>query len=1759
MLVLSPVQTKMNNLKFNKWVLSGLCQSTRTSLKMVNVAVEAVSTSSKLVNNSKLQGTTSEVEVYQPTSLALRLRKTLLARVFLDVIVAMIISIFSLFFFVLKMIKYHSIQPTEQGQEEYLENNKRQRRYDAKIKRNKRKEDKIKAKLSEAKVIKEKKDIKKHGKITQDHKMESRKKYSFHSNEYDEIFEEFNTPRYNRVFRPTHRSNNRSRSSLSYSSLQKDFEEFDSDEVSEVDSDITSYSVDDGPKQHIGKVKWKDKYYDIKNDLHSRILNGKVKFDSTFNPIFEVENIYRALSYIKEFKTSISLKDFELFVINAYACYNSIDIPHLISILMVYSHNYMSSSYSGILKDYLKELFVPGEEVVNQSGETLTKIKDIIKSWKDIKNSRFVDSIKRLIAVTVASGMCKAASIPFGKTMFNNFYKKTKVGSVSRLDFIEQFFETTIYVYEKFEYFYHNGDFMSLFYDQECGGETYEKEYSTLISTLTLLHTGNLSKNDFDEHSYENRVDKLISTTETIISSTSGIERKIFAERLLMLKRTKVAILDYHKSMTLREAPFSFLLFGGSGVGKSTMLPKIINALLQANNMEVNKDLVVTLQASDAFQSEYRTKHTVVILDDIANANPDHTQVNPNDIIINFCNNIPAYALNPIAELKGKILIAPKFFIGTTNNKSLFANIYSTEPISILRRFNYTISVSLKPEFMCDGRLDRTLVSGYGVDAWNFTVEIPYSLNNAGSTVKSVAYRVVNDDGIEMRDVSLGRLIYFLSKQSRIHFAQQSALLATNNEAFGTQTCEHHSYEDICPLCLSEQGNYTDLYRLILGRWLKIPKFIFWLASKVSFSHNFLRTAILIKLVESFYFDYIVQMVFVLVGFISIIFAEIVNKFLHMTTIVYLVFIMIHFSLTITFILVAYVELTKKYILTMSTKTVHEFWKRTQPVRKHCKNLIRFMSIVTALYALYKFYKRWQTNEQGAAFSVPLPREDEQVNVWKTPIVKPILTCPELTNMTLEQVKVLISKNIGHATFKNDQTGKATKCDIFPLKSNYWLAPWHVLKRDYNKITIIRDDPEFQGPNLFDRYIGNNIMQRIGKTDLGIIFLASGGDTRDLRKLFPLTHSMKPMPGNLIYKDELANMKYDAFSMKPHLLRKDDTEYRGFSYNCNFNTFNGLCMATIVSMSKFPVILGFHLAGVTDTPQGICQTVLLSEIDETLEKMKSLSVVFQTASEVNVDFNVLDMGITHSESIHKKSPSRFLSEGASLIHLGSHSGMRRKFTSEVVKTIISDSVEQILGVPCKYGPPKNIGTYLPWQQSLEKMTHLKSIDPVLLELAYDDFHDKIFDHLHKHESHKDRIHPLPNVNVISGVDGIYGLDQINLSASSGWPYNVKKSKLVFEVESEGTGCSFARDCSPEFWAKVDAMEEELSQGKRIYLIHRTNLKDEATRFDKDKVRTFAGTPFEGLALVRRYFLTICKYIMEHSELFECAVGVNYNGPGWTKLTNTMLKFGPDRVIAGDYKDFDSSMPCEVTLCAMKLLIEIAKWAGFSPRQITIMEGIATEICMPVYEYNGEFIKVNGSNPSGHSLTVFMNNIVNSIYLRVAYYGIYNRMPPGKFAHNVAAMCYGDDNKMSVRLGVDAFNHTNIAAFLKRFGIIFTMADKTAESVPFINNEDCSFLKRKSIWSEEYQRYLAPIEEASIFKQLHCGIKSKFLTPEEQASECILNALREYFHYGREKYDEMRLKLLMVVAKHELKPYMPEGILPRYEYEEERFLKGVMEL
>jgi dissimilatory sulfite reductase (desulfoviridin) alpha/beta subunit len=81
-----------------------------------------------------------------------------------------------------------------------------------------------------------------------------------------------------------------------------------------------------------------------------------------------------------------------------------------------------------------------------------------------------------------------------------------------------------------------------------------------------------------------------------------------------------------------------------------------------------------------------------------------------------------------------------------------------------------------------------------------------------------------------------------------------------------------------------------------------------------------------------------------------------------------------------------------------------------------------------------------------------------------------------------------------------------------------------------------------------------------------------------------------------------------------------------------------------------------------------------------------------------------------------------------------------------------------------------------------------------------------------------------------------------------------------------------------------------------------------------------------------------------------------------------------------------------------------------------------------------------------------------------------------------------------------------------------------------------------------------LDEKSIFKSLHCNLKSKEQSPTEVAVQCIEGAMREWWFYGEEVFNNRHEQMKEVVKRLGWENFMSPGFDDTYHQRRERWFE-----
>lgn len=731
--------------------------------------------------------------------------------------------------------------------------------------------------------------------------------------------------------------------------------------------------------------------------------------------------------------------------------------------------------------------------------------------------------------------------------------------------------------------------------------------------------------------------------------------------------------------------------------------------------------------------------------------------------------------------------------------------------------------------------------------------------------------------------------------------------------------------------------------------------------------------------------------------------------------------------------------------------------------------------------------------------------------------------------------------------------------NIVPLQGNLWLFPAHFLGDSIYALEITRIH---KGKvTVFNGAVGPSDMYRLDKYDLIVVclsFCTPGANNFDRmpKDMFVPTHhwsgtlsrfnSDKEIKRDLVKFEFVNDVVYEltAGISRTHI---------GYQYECS-KTGSGACGGQLVKMGKNPCLIGFHVAGSTNSPTttfGLASPVFQDMFQEAITFFGSKGKIGASAG--NMPTSAYGIKFQSESDIHPKHCLNWLSQEKvgedyimPTVECYGMTGQRTSFRSSVKVFKNSKLIEKHLKLPRQHGPPKERREWVHYRRDLISSACINNyVNPEIVETITNDMKDHWRNTI-PDEYLKKNVFPLGYDYAINGIAGVAGIDALKWNTSMGHPINQPKKRFVEDME-ELPGVP-----DPKTFAKkhgIRSMVEHIiatyRRRERFYPIFKACLKDEARPLESEKVRVFNSCPVAFSILFRHYFLPIISSIHHHNFDVGSAVGTNCFSRQWTRLARMLRKH--KNVFAGDYKSFDKRMSPAFLTAAYRILIDLAKRSGnYSEDDILVMEMMVTDLIYPMMEYDSALIMLFGSNVSGNNATVDINSIVNELYMRYAFAVLCkNRGLSRKFEDFVYMIAYGDDNIVNVSDQVPFFNFENVRKVLLTIGVIYTLPDKTDRTCVYMHYSHIDFLKRKFVWNEEHQMFMAPLEMKSISKSLHTYVqRENDLTEDQLLCQIIDTNIREFLQHGREVYDEKMAQLGDFLTEAKLDIYF--GKLPTYE-------------
>nr|QUS52723.1 RNA-dependent RNA polymerase [Mute swan feces associated picorna-like virus 19] len=1326
------------------------------------------------------------------------------------------------------------------------------------------------------------------------------------------------------------------------------------------------------------------------------------------------------------------------------------------------------------------------------------KIRHVLDNYTMFKDSPLVKKLHKFVMYILSFFLFKDPDFAYGSFGYTKLETELLQKQYSsKGDFAFTIVDTITFLCEKGYQIYKDGYSSSIFHSSDKYVD-FHKRCCNLIERSAFIN----QTEALDENSFLAELDDLLEKGTDILKCAklmSRFDASIISRYVNQLRSIRLDILTFRGATKARKAPFGMLLFGNSGIGKTSLTRILIKQFCNVNDLEDEDEYIYFRNYTEEFWNNFRTCMHTLVLDDISNEHPnlgDPKSVNEIIGVMNDANFVPNQAA---LEDKGRIPLRCKLVVATTNVKSLNAHAYFSCPSAVQRRFPYIITPTVKPEYVDPqtGMLDPSRVPVVPKDSfddlWYLKIEkVKTQPIDTTRTIQAQATFEVIHEGLEMPEF--------------ISWYTNAINDFNNNQNIVEKAVDNIRKTKACGVCKLPLAYCKCQLQSIEVELLKFA----WL----SWCHTLFCDM----------FSAIILVILPYFGFGNYTFD------------------------TFTYFL-RNPALARKFFSNLGMRACERYGRP-----KYLVGIPAAVAVIVAAYKMYQSTQELQGNNQSKNDKVgtkPVPSEvDKRDPVWYNDKFE--LTPADVSRSTLsskgnvDTIKRLFAANCVFIRSKIDKE-YTRPSKAFCIGGQLYITNNHSLPYyDLVEITLTQQSAKQGVTSNISFTLSKCDICRMPEKDLCCFIVRNLPPKRDLTQYFcepsfkANTHAFyfgKNEDGS-IYDKPVINIKH-VTEFTPALIKAVGyiprvSKWVGY---VDEPTTNGDCGSVLVSESHYGYcIVGVHMQGSGDI---VAASALDSSVIKELQEWGKRYFI-------DVSPPILQSQNHKAElvSLHPKSCLRYIEKGHANV-FGSFAGFRPKSKSKVENTLMSEVVKSF-GYVERFGKP--VFGWKPYRlAALDCLNIPYKVDTNILDICTQSFVRDIKIKLPKEQLAN--LHVYDDFTVINGAAGVNYVDKIVRNTSAGFPFRKSKKHFMFAIPPQHD-LQDPVDVTDEIKEIYFEILERYRQGKTSGSIFTAHLKDEPVSFAKQeagKTRVFSGANLPWSMVVRKYLLSFIRVMQENRYLFEAAPGIVAQGPEWEQLHKYVVAHGRDKIVAGDYGKFDKRMLAAIITSAFTFMHDICEYSGnYTPEDLRVVKAIGFDVAFSLQDFNGDLIQLFGSNPSGHPLTVIVNCIVNSLYIRYAYYMENPDKECDTFKQNVNLMTYGDDNIMGVSDDIPWFNHTVISARLADIGVVYTMPDKTSESVPYINIDDASFLKRTWRMEETVNKHMAPLDEESIEKMLLTWVRSKSITEQEQAIAVLSSANREYFFYGKDIFEKKQKMFKEIVTQCNLERFVEDSTLPTYE-------------
>lgn len=316
----------------------------------------------------------------------------------------------------------------------------------------------------------------------------------------------------------------------------------------------------------------------------------------------------------------------------------------------------------------------------------------------------------------------------------------------------------------------------------------------------------------------------------------------------------------------------------------------------------------------------------------------------------------------------------------------------------------------------------------------------------------------------------------------------------------------------------------------------------------------------------------------------------------------------------------------------------------------------------------------------------------------------------------------------------------------------------------------------------------------------------------------------------------------------------------------------------------------------------------------------------------------------------------------------------------------------------------------------------------------------------------DKTYALRDLTIEEAILGLPGyLSSLNLKTSPGYPV----SKMINSMGK--TGCFKIKpggevEIEPWFRTAVQQRLDEMKRGvtpNNRFVVYWKDELVSPSKIEEARTRAIYCNDVISLVAFRIKFGILLARINNSSNATPSAIGMNQYSTDMDNIYSYLTSTGNRRFVAGDYKNYDFCYHVQFQRAAYEIFFELSEQDENNCEYLWKHEAVN-----PKLQFKSELIETYCMHTSGCFLTSVINCFVNELYFRYAFASAF---PTKSFDKECRLKVLGDDHILSVSDRVD-FNPLVIKAQMRNIGQEYTSDIKDKElTSDFRTFEDVTFL------------------------------------------------------------------------------------------------------